>query len=188
MEHYWTTTVGESPEGWFTYPALYTEFVNRMSDNSVFVELGSWKGKSIAYMGVEIINSGKTIKCYAVDTWEGSDEHSEDPYIRTNKLYPLFIANTQKVSSVVTPIRKTSVDAASDFENESVDIAFVDACHSYECVKADIAAWLPKIKKGGILAGHDYYWGDNGVKKAVDERFGDKVIYRQGENCWVVMV
>lgn len=188
MEHYWKTTVGESPEGWFTYPNLYSQFVKEMKDGSVFVEIGSWKGKSMAYMGVEVINSGKLIKCYAVDTWEGSDEHSDDPYIRTNKMYPLFISNTQKVSSVVTPIRKTSVDGAKEFEDASIDVVFIDACHSYECVKEDIAAWLPKVKTGGIISGHDYYWGDNGVKRAVDEKFGDKVHFSQGENCWVVRV
>jgi hypothetical protein len=199
MEHYWTTTVGESPEGWFTFPKLYSEFVETMKDGSVFVEVGSWKGKSTAFLGVEIINSGKNIKCYAIDTWEGSPEHSDDPYIKTNRLYPLFVTNTQKVSSVVAPIRKTSVEGAKEFKDNSVDIVFIDACHSYECVKEDIEAWLPKIKKGGIMAGHDYYWGDNGVKKAVDERFGDRVKFRglvkyktdkvtaeMYENCWTV--
>ena len=52
MEHYWTTTVGESPEGWFTYPNLYSQFVKEMKDGSVFVEIGSWKGKSMAYSEV----------------------------------------------------------------------------------------------------------------------------------------
>lgn len=189
MEHYYTQTVGESSDGWFTYPTLYSDFIRDIKDNSIFVEVGSWKGKSTAYLGVEAINSGKNIKCYAVDTWEGSAEHTDDPFVKTNKLYPLFLANIEKVSSVVTPIRKSSVKAANEFEDRSIDIVFIDACHEYHCVRQDIDAWLPKVKSGGIISGHDYYWGENGVKKAVDETFGDKVIYRNPwENCWIVKV
>lgn len=189
MEHYYRTVAGESADGWFTYPQLYSEFIKDIPNDSIFVEVGSWKGKSTAYLGVEIINSGKNIKCYAVDTWEGSLEHTDDPYVKTNRLYPLFLANIQQVSSVVSPIRKPSVEAAAEFEDGSIDIVFIDACHEYPCVRADIDAWLPKVKKGGIISGHDYYWGEHGVKKAVDETFGNRVIYRNtSENCWIVHV
>ena len=47
--------------GWFTFPSLYSHMVERY-DNAHFVEVGSWQGSSAAYMGVEIINSGKNIK------------------------------------------------------------------------------------------------------------------------------
>lgn len=187
MEHFYQTTAGESPDGWFTYPELYSELVRQMPNNSIFVEIGSWKGKSTAYLGVEIINSGKNIKCYAIDTWLGSAEHATDPYVMTNRVYPLFLANIHPVASVVIPIRNFSVEASAQFKNNSIDVVFIDACHEYQCVRADIDAWLPKLKSGGIMAGHDYYWGNNGVKQAVDETFGDKVIYRNStENCWIV--
>jgi predicted O-methyltransferase YrrM len=189
MEHYYTKTAGESSDGWFTYPKLYSEFIENIPNNSVFVEVGSWKGKSTAYLGVEAINSGKNIKCYAVDTWEGSAEHTDDPFVKTGRLYQLFLANISQVSSVVTPIRKSSIDAAKQFENESIDIVFIDACHEYHCVREDIDAWLPKVKPGGTIAGHDYYWGEHGVKRAVDETFGNKVVYRNPwENCWIVKI
>ena len=69
-------------------------------------------------------------------------------------------------------IRKNSIEAADQFEDESLDFVFIDASHEYEDVKKDIQIWLPKIKKGGILAGHDYYIGYDyfpGVKAAVNE-------------------
>jgi hypothetical protein len=44
--------------------------------------------------------------------------------------------------------------------------------HDYENVKADILAWKPKVKPGGIMAGHDYGPHAPGVIKAVNEVFG----------------
>ena len=76
------------------------------------------------------------------------------------------------VENYYKPIRSPSVEAASRFEDNTLDFVFIDASHEYEDVKNDINAWLPKVKNGGILAGHDYYLGDDyfpGVKKAVDE-------------------
>jgi len=49
------------------------------------------------------------------------------------------------------------------------DLVFIDADHSYESVKEDIEVWLPRVKKGGYLSGHDYGPPWEGVIKAVDE-------------------
>lgn len=182
MEHFYQ--LPNFGEDWFTYPQLYKRFVNRLSNNSKIVEVGSWKGKSTAFLGVEIINSGKNIELHAVDTWEGSGEHSNDPYVRTNTLYPLFLANIGPVSSVVKIVRKKSTEAAKDYEDESLDIVFIDACHEYECVSEDIAAWLPKVKIGGILAGHDFTASFPGVIKAVQELLPIDQI-ETTEMCWV---
>lgn len=53
-------------------------------------------------------------------------------------------------------IEKMSVDAAKDFDDESIDAVYIDGNHRLEFVVADINAWLPKIRKGGIISGHDY--------------------------------
>jgi predicted O-methyltransferase YrrM len=68
----------------------------------------------------------------------------------------------------------TSEEAAEAFEARSLDFVYIDAQHHYEAVKRDIALWWPKVKPGGILAGHDYLDGTReqsefGVKSAVDE-------------------
>ena len=78
----------------------------------------------------------------------------------------------------------TSIEGAKKFKDASVDFVYIDANHAYKYVKEDIVAWLPKIKKGGVIAGHDWDWKDKqkdnelAVKKAVEEVFDrDKVHY-----------
>jgi len=69
-----------------------------------------------------------------------------------------------------------SVDAAEKIENNFLDLVFIDANHQYLNVQRDILSWMPKIREGGIICGHDY--GDRwpGVIKAVDELFPNKII------------
>lgn len=169
-------------ESWFSFPNLYSRLVELVNDDGHFVEIGSWKGKSSAYMAVEIANSGKQIKFDCVDTWEGSPEHKE--YDCLSNLYDIFIENMKPVEKYYTPIRMKSVDAANLYQDESLDFVFIDACHEYECVCDDIKAWYPKVKKGFILAGHDYTPGWSGVVKAVNENIKEKIIATEG--CWVI--
>ena len=63
-----------------------------------------------------------------------------------------------------------SVDAAATYADESVDVVYIDADHSYEGVAADLDAWRPKVRRGGFIGGHDYHDGFQGVKRAVNER------------------
>lgn len=69
-------------------------------------------------------------------------------------------------------IKKFSMDAVKDFEDESLDFVYIDGNHEYRYVKEDIEEWTKKVRKGGIVAGDDYYMtraGNIGVIKAVHE-------------------
>lgn len=185
MEHIYKQS--QFGEDWFTYPNLYTRFVKTLRNGQKMVEVGSWKGKSTAYLAVEIINSGKNIKVDAVDTWKGSPKENpalmNDAYVKTDTLYNLFLTNMSSLLHVVNPVRAESVVASKMYEDNSVDIVFIDACHHYDCITEDIAAWYPKVKSGGIFAGHDYHFVDS-IKRAVDETFGEANI-ESTELCWV---
>ena len=177
----------EFGENWFSYLNLYKSMVEKFSSGSKFVEIGSWKGKSSAYMAVEIANSNKNIDFYCVDTWEGSIEHKNNTEI--SMLYDIFLNNMKPVESYYTPLKMKSLDAVSRFGDHSLDFVFIDGSHEYEDVKEDIKAWLPKVKPGGILAGHDYYikgtdWFP-GVKRAVNEELSG---FETSENCWIYTV
>ena len=136
-------------------------------DGSLFVEVGSWKGCSASFMGVEIANSGKVIDFWCVDTWEGSPELLDDPDVVSGRLQKVFSENTKPVWKHIYALKETSVKAASIFKDEVCDFVYIDADHSYEAVKADIEAWLPKVKVGGVLAGDDRTAG--GVAQALAE-------------------
>jgi len=69
-------------------------------------------------------------------------------------------------------IRETSAEAHKVFPDEYFDFIYIDAAHDYEHVYEDITLWLPKLKKDGIFAGHDYWKKFPGVVKAVQEIFG----------------
>lgn len=202
IDHYWTDPMFE--EGYFTFPNLYRDMVNRFPSNSHFVEVGCWKGRSAAFMAVEINNSGKTIKFDCVDTWRGSETeepHQMDSYVKNGNLFHKFLQNTERVKHIITPVVGESVVVAKQYEDDSLDFVFIDGDHRYECVLEDINAWLPKIKSGGVIAGHDYGWCMD-VRKAVHEVFGEAaekyqdqygVGYKEyddpyGEGCWIVNI
>lgn len=185
MDHIYTQP--QFNNSFFTYPIFYSEMVNRFSDNNTFIEIGSWKGQSSAYMMVEIINSKKDIKFICIDTWNGSEEHQKCDEI--NDLYNIFKNNMMPFEKYYKDIRMNSIDASKMFSDNSIDFVFIDASHKYEDVKNDIIHWLPKIKKNGILSGHDYWQDPNSwpdVKKAVDETL--KNIKSTKEGCWIYEV
>lgn len=69
----------------------------------------------------------------------------------------------------VAMLRMMTVEASREFADNSFAMIYHDADHSYKGVKADITAWWPKIKPGGIMAFHDYFAPEYGVRKAVEE-------------------
>jgi len=187
MDHYHHTI-----QGWFTFPSFYKSAVDQAKDGYHFVEVGSWKGKSAAYIGVEIFNSKKQIKFDCIDTWEGSEENIDknsscyEPLLESkDDLYNHFLSNIAPLSGIVNPIRKPSIEAAPLYQNESLNLVFIDAAHDYENVCLDIKAWLPKVKPGGILAGHDFH--HQPVQKAVSDILGNN-FQHTNENIWIYKI
>lgn len=159
-------------DGWFNSESLYKRMVDQAKDGALFVEVGVWKGKSAAFMGVEIANSKKNINFYAIDHFKGSPEHQNDEEIVAGHLFEATTARLSPVKDHVKIINKPSVEAAELFADESIDFIYIDAAHEYDDLVADIKAWLPKVKTGGIVAGDDYGVGIHpDVKRAVDEIF-----------------
>lgn len=163
MEHIWS-----SIPGWATFWPLYKMAVENAPDEAHFCEIGSWLGKSATYMAVEIANSGKRIQFDCVDPWEdGGPDLKHKAHLFPEPLYDMFLNNIEPVKEYINPIRKPSLSAARSYKKASLDFVMIDGSHVYEDVKADIKAWLPKIKPGGIIALDDVNW--NGPRTAMKE-------------------
>jgi len=173
--------------GWFDFKEVYDLAVDKAPDSAVFIEVGSWFGKSTAYMGAQIKKNDKNIRFYAVDTWEGAGESETQKKIVSShggNIFPAFWQNmvNSKLEDVILPLQITSEKASLLFDDETLDFVFIDASHVYDEVIKDISCWHPKIKKGGIIAGHDFTPRFD-VPDAVQDFFGTN-FYLKG-NSWL---
>ncbi len=146
--------------------------VKALGRTGTIVEIGSWIGQSSVAISKGIRKYWPETVFYCVDIF--SQEYYEaSPGLRDMarkiNILETFEANMRKFPHKTMKMK--SVDAAIEFMDESIDLIFIDANHEYEFVKEDINAWWPKLKKGGIMCGHDYSAKFGGVMMAVKERF-----------------
>jgi hypothetical protein len=94
-----------------------------------------------------------------VDHFTGSAELMDDPDVQAGCLYEVFCANVAYCREGIADIKQMpSVGAAAWYDDASIDWVFLDASHDATGVEADCAAWWPKVKPGGALAGDDWSW------------------------------
>lgn len=97
---------------------------------------------------------------------------NDDGFIRHETRYIAAANNVRKICephNKGTILRTYSYLLKDYFRDESVDFVYIDGEHTYEAVAQDIEDWWPKVKVGGILAGHDYHPSCPGSIQAVDE-------------------
>lgn len=160
------------------------------STAKVFIEIGSWHGRSSRAIADNLPESGIL---YCIDTWNGTDgengAHDSAKGMSLDHAYYLFcyeLFDLIKVGKVI-PIRMKSENASVLFykKNIKADVIFIDGDHSYEAVKNDINAWAAKRDDNGTTCGHDYVWDHPGVIKAVDEIYGkDKTTIFPNTSIW----
>jgi len=177
--------------GWFE-PAdirAYRELLDRLPDNALVVEVGSWKGRST-------INAAwhrPTLRLIAVDTFAGSESEQETNHAEAlstdDRVFRRFLRNVAASrTSNVSVLRMRSEEAAALFQDGSVDLVFIDADHEYEDVNRDLACWQRTIRAGGWIAGHDYQQ-ENGVARAVREYTDEASLMLYGNSTvWAVCV
>jgi hypothetical protein len=113
---------------------------------------------------------------YLVDPW--AEQHPEFPtfypainHVSISREDDMQTAITimEKYGDRVHFMRTTSVEAASYRMDETADFVYIDGLHEFESVSQDIGLWYPKVRSGGIIAGHDYHPDLQDVVRAVDE-------------------
>jgi predicted O-methyltransferase YrrM len=152
----------ELANGWF-FPEegkLYQSLAEGISEGNI-VEIGSFEGLSLSYLRRSI--KTKSNKVWAVE----------------KRCTDILKNNAENWG--VKLLCSDSENASSLFPDEFFDLVFIDANHSYKNVKNDILCWLPKLKQGGTISGHDYCDAWPGVKQAVDEIFAK---FKLHTTCW----
>lgn len=102
------------------------------------------------------------LKVFGVDPWKAYRDYcpmEQKKYqTKQDKIYEIAQENLSMYPDCEL-IRKTSMDALEDFEDESLDFVYIDGHHGFKYVTEDIYEWTKKVRKGGIISGHDYAYG-----------------------------
>lgn len=166
----------------------------RLGLNGSGIEIGVRDG---AYAEC-ILENSQLSKLYLCDPWRylddykdvcnTNDETRENDFIRTKERLIRF-------KDRIEILRMLSEDASKLFSDSSLDFVYIDANHDYKYVLNDIQNWYPKVRKGGMIAGHDFtdddtITGQIGVRRAVTEFFKNaQCVYITDEDwpSWYVL-
>lgn len=141
--------------------------VKRADLPSFFVSQGFKKGVEIGVAwGQNIVDYCEAgLEIYGVDPWD--PETDEDPYrkiVSIDGKYGKTIEGVYQLAKERTAkypnchlMRMTSMEALDHFPDRSLDFVYIDGNHAFGYVAMDLMKWNRKVRKGGIIAGHDYY-------------------------------
>ncbi len=142
---------------------LYRHFAKKGFNTGA--EIGVWAGENARNM-FEIIPN---LKLYLVDPYR---EYSHAQRVWRVLESVKGTAHRRLRKNNVSFLEMLSEQAALKVPDNSLDFVYVDGNHAYNFVMLDIIVWNPKVKKGGIISGHDYENSHRrvlGVKSAVDD-------------------
>lgn len=124
----------------------------------------------------------------AVDLWQGmpkSDAEGAETYEARDheQYYRQFKEISEKLFPGRISIRRMSTnDAAKTVTDDYLDFVFIDADHTEAGCGSDIDNWFPKVRRGGLISGHDINWPS--VRRAVEARFGSQYNVHESDNVW----
>jgi len=161
---------------WSTHQVLERlKQVNRMCEIGVSFGNNAWR----------MCNKLKPKECHLVDPYEMTPENVIDEASKKPAEFPYMIARHILQNFPVMFHKLPASEASVTFDDDYFDFIYVDGDHSFEACKDDIELWLPKLRKGGIMAGDDYH--KDGVKPAVESVFGDKHEVSPNGYEWLVV-
>jgi hypothetical protein len=161
-----------------TWPRELCWLYDNMKDSSRHVEIGVYCGRSLfASCGgmtegsVLSVDNDSMIECDSKNEWVSKVRNATFSMVET---------------AAIEHFGGGSLDAAILCRSAGweLDSVFIDGCHQYAECLADIGAWMPLLKSGGLIAGHDYWPAHIGVMDAVNEYFGDKFSVAPDTRIW----
>ena len=172
--HFKADDMGSFPERGYLF-----QLASDAPANAQVVEVGSWMGASTCFLAGGL--KGPEAKIFAVDNFQGLSTCGEDAawYSRhferlgAKSTLEIFQANFAALGFTprAEPVVSDSLAAAQALaaKRGTIDLIFIDGDHSYEACKADIVAWAPYVKRGGVMAFHDFGSRAEGVTRAIFE-------------------
>lgn len=131
-------------------------------------EIGVLRGKTL----FKLLDNAPGLTLFGVDQWRHLPESTEDGAEHYSKFDMRALAQDVKARALAYGERcrilhGDSVEMAAGIPDGSLDFVFIDAAHTTRAVLADIAAWKPKVRPGGMVTGHDWQWPS--VAAALDQ-------------------
>lgn len=159
-----------------------TSILQNHGENLVGVEIGVCRGETSKYW----LDTCKNIYwLVGVDPWEAYPEITQEQLDAFFRCAQNNLKEHRKSGRSFLQ-RLYSAQAAKFFSDHTFDFCFIDGEHTYEAVLQDSEIWYPKVKYGGIFAGHD--WGKRGVVDAINkfrEQHGiTEPIHRVKNSAW----
>ncbi|MES1219902.1 MAG: class I SAM-dependent methyltransferase [Bacteroidota bacterium] len=148
---FWSPDYLDPSSAWIEHIPFAFWFMEVLRPNSV-VELGVHGGSSYFSFCQAIKSININTVCYGIDTWQG-DEHAG--FYNEEVFQNVNTHNAKEFSRFSTLIKSTFDEAREYFVDGSIDVLHIDGLHTYEIVKHDFEAWLPKISPNGYVIFHD---------------------------------
>ena len=168
------------PEEQLNALRLLYSWANESGANGSAVEVGTFSGENAVVMA-QYFKSVVTVDPWA-NGYDKDDHASNADMAEVEKKYFERIADFSNISHM----KLTSLEGVKKFDDGSLDLVYLDGDHQTEAVVADIDAWKPKVRKGGILAGHDI--GIQKVYDALQQRLNGIVAKIFTDSSWGIII
>jgi hypothetical protein len=163
------------------------QIIAPLGKDLIFLEVGVLQATNLVELAKSCPNVSKFI---GVDNYESYTDplHGNYTVYKNASLLNLAKAKDKIQSSPyrdkIELIVEDSHTACDKFADESLDIVFLDKSFTYEIYRQDILDWLPKVKIGGVLSGHE--WNTQQAAKSVKETLYKYDILNINEEVWYV--
>ena len=172
--HFKSDDMGSFPERGYLF-----QLASDLPADAQVIEVGSWMGASTCFIAGGL--KGPKARTTAVDNFQGMSTCGEDAAWYNRHFRQLGVKSTLDIfrenfaalgfSSRAEPVVSDSLAAAEALaaRRGTIDFIFIDGDHAYAACQADIAAWAPFVKRGGVIAFHDFGSRADGVTRAIFE-------------------
>lgn len=142
----------------------------RQTVDELFTELGFNNGAEIGVCKGQharaLLRLNKNLNMLLIDPWDAYNRLSRQ---RAEARYDICIKRLNPYRNRITYMKMTSMEAVQKVEDGALDFVYIDGLHEFDSVMMDMICWTPKVRKGGIIAGHDYYaFYQSGIVDAVN--------------------